>query len=166
MARTIQLIGSEKLKRNIAEISKHYPEQLGKALLAEILKILRISNRKIKVDTGATRASQYSELEVKPNNITAEGGYKSNVALWLDQDTRPHMPPIQPLKEWAWRKGLAKDEEDAERIAWGVAKIIQRFGTKGDFFFTNTVNEERANVERELGKFILEKQNELARRVK
>jgi len=166
MAQAIKLLGDDKLKKNLAEIAKHYPQQLGKALLAEIFKILAVSNRKIKVDTGGTRATQYSELEVSQGKVVAEGGYKSPVALWLDQGTKPHMPPIQPLKEWAWRKGIADDEEEAEQIAWGVATIIKRFGTKPDFFFTNSVNEQRASLEREIGNFIISKQNELKRKVK
>ena len=166
MAASIKLIGDKQLKKNMQQIAKHYPEQLGKALLAEIFKILRVSNRKIKTDTGETKASQYTELEIRQGKITAEGGYKNPNALWLDQGTKPHMPPIQPLKEWALRKRIASDEDEAEAIAWGIAKIIQRFGTNPDFFFTNTINEQRSNLERDIGKFIISKQNELARRVR
>ena len=166
MAASIKLIGDKQLKKNINQIALHYPEQLGKALLKEIFKILRISNRRIKTDTGETKASQYTELEVRQGKVTAEGGYKSPIALWLDQGTKPHMPPIQPLKEWALRKRIADDEEEAEQIAWGVAKTIQRFGTNPDLFFTNSVNEQRSALERELGKFIIQKQNELSRKVK
>ena len=166
MAKTIQLIGEDKLRENLQQIAQHYSQELGEALLAEIFKILAISSKKIKTDTGLTKASQYTELEIRQGQVTAEGGYKNPNALWLDQGTKPHRPPIQPLKEWALRKRIASDEDEAEAIAWGIAKIIERFGTNPDLFFTNTVNEQRSKLERAIGKFILAKQNELARKVK
>jgi hypothetical protein len=35
---------------------------------------------------------------------------------------------IRALAEWALRKGLARDEDDATSMAWGIAKNMQRRG--------------------------------------
>jgi len=168
MAKAINLIGNKQLKRNMQQIAKHYPEQLGKALLAEIFKILRISNRRIRTDTGATKASQYTELEIRDGKITVEGGYKSNVALKLDQGTNPgeEHPSSQAIAEWAIRKNIVSDPDEAKTFGYFVAKKIEKNGREEDLFFTNSVNEQRISLEKEIGEFIIRKQNELARKVK
>jgi hypothetical protein len=51
-------------------------------------------------------------------------------APFIEYGTRPHMPPIEPLVEWARRKGIADDEDEAEEIGGAIAHSIARFGTK------------------------------------
>lgn len=38
------------------------------------------------------------------------------------------MPPVDPIKDWVRRKGLATEEKDVNRIAWAVAKDIEKNG--------------------------------------
>lgn len=52
-------------------------------------------------------------------------GFAADYAQWVDQGTRPHWPPIQPLLGWA-RRTLG--DEDA---AYAVQRKIAERGTEG-----------------------------------
>lgn len=55
-------------------------------------------------------------------------------AIYIELGTRPHWPPIAPLAEWALRKGIADDQDEAEEIAFAIAKQISVEGTIPRFF--------------------------------
>jgi hypothetical protein len=38
------------------------------------------------------------------------------------------MPPITPIKDWVLRKGIAKDEKEANSIAWAISQDIKMNG--------------------------------------
>lgn len=42
----------------------------------------------------------------------------------IDRGTRPFFPPIQPLAEWAARKGLAASDAEARSIAFAIARVF------------------------------------------
>lgn len=44
------------------------------------------------------------------------------------ENVKPGRAMINALAEWAIRKGMADDEEDAQSIAWAIAKTMQRRG--------------------------------------
>jgi hypothetical protein len=79
-------------------------------------------------------------------------------ARYVNDGTRPHMPPVEPLKQWAIQKGLARDEREADRIAWAVAKKIARDGTRPRHFMEKAMAAFKAqdklgvNIRPELGK--------------
>lgn len=54
-------------------------------------------------------------------------------AVFVDQGTRAHMPPVGPLIVWATRK-FGLPPEKAEAVAWAVAKKIAREGVAPRFF--------------------------------
>ena len=47
----------------------------------------------------------------------------------LAKGAKPHMPPVSDLVKWAKAK-FGYDDVRATRMAWGVAKKIQREGTE------------------------------------
>lgn len=53
---------------------------------------------------------------------------KAPHAPMIEYGTRPFFPPIEPLARWAMRKGLADDEEEAQGIAFAIAKKISQTG--------------------------------------
>ena len=56
-------------------------------------------------------------------------------APYIEHGTRPHWPPLGPLADWARRKGLADDDEEAEEIAYAIAAQISRWGTPARQYF-------------------------------
>jgi len=50
---------------------------------------------------------------------------------FLDEGTKPHMPPVDAIKKWADNKGLN---------AWAVAMNIKKYGTKAKPFIYTLYN--------------------------
>ena len=63
------------------------------------------------------------------SSIEYEGTAASTYVNYVEQGTRPHWPPIKPLKLWALRKLLD------ERIGYAVQWKIARSGTQGAHMF-------------------------------
>lgn len=58
----------------------------------------------------------------------------------IEYGTRPFWPPIAPLAAWALRKGFAEDEEEAEEIAWGIARKFATHGMEPRSYFQKAVS--------------------------
>ncbi len=57
----------------------------------------------------------------------------------IEEGTRPHYPPIQPIRDWVRTKGFAQDDASIERIARAVARKIARDGIAPRHFFAKAV---------------------------
>ncbi len=60
-------------------------------------------------------------------------------APFLEFGTRAHFPPLEPLILWAYRKGLADTEEEAEEVAFLVARKIAQTGIAPRHFFAKAM---------------------------
>lgn len=56
-------------------------------------------------------------------------------AVYMEEGTRPHFPPIQPLAEWAARKFGLETEREARSVAFAVATKIAADGIAPRRFF-------------------------------
>lgn len=79
----------------------------------------------------------------------------------IEWGTRPFRPPLQPLIEWALRKGLAADEGEAKAIAWGIASRMAVTGIAPRGYFAKAV--ERLTRDGILNEEINDALDELAR---
>lgn len=71
-------------------------------------------------------------------------------AAFIEYGTRPHYPPIQPLAEWAKRKGLASTDAESESVARAIALKIARRGTEPRHFMKKSVETmKRRNIIKE-----------------
>lgn len=59
--------------------------------------------------------------------------------VFMEEGTRPHFPPLQPLEDWVRVKGFATDEAAVRRIAWAIAEKIARDGIAPRHFFAKAV---------------------------
>lgn len=55
---------------------------------------------------------------------------------WLDQGTRPHWAPIEPLQRWVWAKGIVPEERNGklptvEQLPYMIQHGIAEHGTEG-----------------------------------
>jgi len=71
------------------------------------------------VDRGELRNSR----EVKMTAKGAVFAVTAPHAIYMEEGTRPHRPPYQPIYEWLVRKGLA-DENEASARAWQIVNAI------------------------------------------
>jgi len=80
---------------------------------------------------GTLRASIGSDVEVRPGlGVTGVVGTSLAYAVPVEVGTRPHMPPVAPIKLWAEKK-LGLTGREATRAAWAIAMTIKRRGTLG-----------------------------------
>lgn len=56
-------------------------------------------------------------------------------AVYMEEGTRPHMPPVQPLAEWAARKFGLESVREARSVGYAIALKIAADGTKPRRFF-------------------------------
>lgn len=85
---------------------------------------------------------------VRPiDGIGFEGivGTSLSYAIPVELGTKPHMPPIEPLAQWA-RQKLGATGKEAYRAAWGIARKIARVGTTGHFMFANAWDANQAQI--------------------
>jgi len=57
-------------------------------------------------------------------------------AIFVDQGTRPHMPPVDALEKWA------KDKLGDPDLKWALAYHIKKYGTKPSWFIRDTIEQE------------------------
>lgn len=60
-------------------------------------------------------------------------------AAAMEEGTRPHFPPLQPLEDWVVVKGIARDPASVKRIAYAIALKIARDGIAPRHFFAKAV---------------------------
>jgi hypothetical protein len=104
------------------------------------------------VDEGTLQRSVSSSPIPKGGEIIVDAPH----AAIVEYGTRPHMPPKQPLVDWAKRK-FGVDEDEAEDIAQAVRWKIFHHGTKPRFYMRRAVTILRKRIvlqeiERELKK--------------
>ncbi|SDG61833.1 hypothetical protein [Thalassobaculum litoreum] len=120
------------------------PERAIAVLTAGVTEATLLLERETKERTprGATGALEASiaaqPAQVSPEAVVGSIGSSQPHALHVELGTRPHMPPIAPLVDWAKAK-FGVDPEEAERIAWGVARKIAAKGTEGQHMFADAL---------------------------
>lgn len=86
------------------------------------------------------------EPEVLANNVIGRVGTPLNYAVPVELGTKPHMPPIQPLADWAQRV-LDVGANEAWRVGTAIAFKIKRDGTEGAFMFERGFKANDAKVQ-------------------
>ena len=67
---------------------------------------------------------------VGPLGVSSKIGSPLDYAPAVEFGARPHMPPVEPLKDWAQSK-LGLSPLEADRAAWRIAWKIKHHGTEG-----------------------------------
>ena len=85
------------------------------------------------VDTGVLRASIFGRIWREPGNRfmgEVASGKQVPYAIFVEEDTKPHFPPVAALEGWARRHNVS---------AFLVARAISRRGTKGRHMFAKNL---------------------------
>ena len=78
--------------------------------------------------------------------VTGVVGTANPYAVPVEMGTRPHFPPLAPIREWVEaRLGVSADEVDS--VAFLIARKISREGTQGQFMFRNAFQRLTPNIE-------------------
>ena len=102
--------------------------------------------------TGATAALRMSTSIAFSTDRTAARvgpfGTPSKYAGFVEDGTRPHMPPSSPISYWVARKlGMPMGSPENRRATWGIMRKIARRGTKATHYQRKTWSRHRANTE-------------------
>lgn len=126
------------LKSGIKRAPKLFDEELNAFIYEADLLLEREVKELTPVGIGAGGGLRGSIAGQEPkrlaDRIIGEVSTTLSHAIPVELGTKPHMPPVQPLVDWAAQKfGLPEDE--AKRVGFLVARKIATKGTKGHFMF-------------------------------
>lgn len=105
---------------------------------------------------GTLRASIGSDVELRPGlGVTGVVGTSLAHAVPVEVGTKPHMPPVAPIKLWAEKK-LGLTGREATRAAWAIAMTIKRRGTLGVGMFHRSFAARRGEIGDVLNNAVME----------
>lgn len=133
-----------RLENAIAHMPEMVDEELSRAALEASIAVTR--NVKEVTPVGASRgggeglqASIRYQIYPSAGEVTGVISSPLRYVEAVEIGTRPHMPPVEALQEWAASKGLS---------AWAVAKSIAKHGTKGQWMFKRGFEASHSALER------------------
>jgi HK97 gp10 family phage protein len=139
----VEIRGLVETQQKIAQVVK---DLRGEAYLRGMREATLLVTRSAKefapVDTGRLRASITPEVRRNGDSVTGVVGTNVKYAAAVELGSRPHRPPIGPLKVWARRKGAN---------AYAVAKAIAKQGTKPHRFMQPAFHKDKAAIAAKLG---------------
>lgn len=111
-------------------VKQQLDEEIRKIANKIRINAIKVIEDKKMVVTGHLRNSIQTKVEITDNQATitvyvAEGGKlkgDTKYPKYLHEGIDAHMPPIDPIKEWVRKKGLAKDDINT---AWVKSKNIK-----------------------------------------
>ena len=80
---------------------------------------------------------------LRSSSISVSSGvsviYSAPYADYIEYGTKPHTPPLEPIKDWAKRK-LGLTDKEAENVAKMVVYKISKHGTEAKPYLRNAVD--------------------------
>lgn len=148
-----RLENADRLRRKFGRMQAGVREVVSRETKRGLVNIETGAKRRAPVDRGPLRNSITHEMDA--DQLGGVAGTNSEYGPPVEFGSRPHMPPVQPLIDWARRHGF----EDPESAGWAIALHIARFGTKEQPFLMPAFHEERPKYLRRL-------RNAVARRIR
>lgn len=141
----LDLKGLEKLSRRYPDISLAVRE-------AKVTEALQLLEREVKIKTpyGAgpihLRDSIHSKARIEGQKVAGFTGTPLAHGEPVELGTKPHFPPIEPLRYWVERVLRIEDEKRSRSVAFAIARKIARRGTRGQKMFGKAFDENRHRV--------------------
>jgi HK97 gp10 family phage protein len=118
----VKITGADKIKKNVDYLRRNFPEWLSAANLETAYEVRDESQRNIKrldaFDTGDLHESM--QVVISPQGLSVRVGSTAHYAPFVEFGTRPHFPPLEPIREWCRSRGI--DESAAFPIARKIAE--------------------------------------------
>lgn len=119
---------------NFSQIANSKLVQGASLLVERLVKKIREVDA---IDTG--KLAQSVQMEFK--NLEADVFVASDYAEDIEDGTKPHYVSAEALKGWAGRK-LGNPN-----LAYPIAKVIEKVGTKPRHFFSDTWDESKTEIQ-------------------
>lgn len=127
------------------------PEIVREELLRTTTEADLLLERDVKERTptsfGLLRASVFGEEQTLADSVIGVVGTAMAYAIPVELGTKPHFPPIEPLKDWV-RQKLDVPPEQVDEVAFLIARKIAARGTAGAHMFGAAFEANRAQIER------------------
>ena len=121
MAISLQLVGAPELARRLALSPDALHAAQERAMTQSLLLVEADARRNVRHDTRRLMNSITHQQSWRGRSLTGWVGPSLRYGLYVERGTRPHWPPIAPLRGWARRHGVNP---------FAVQRAIARRGTK------------------------------------
>jgi len=133
---------------------KRAPDALMKELTVAGVEAEMLLTREVKENTpvgimggsGGLKGSTYGRTyTLGTSKVETKIGTPKQYAVPVEVGTKPHMPPVQPLIDWAIVK-LGKSAKEARGIGFAIALKIKAKGTEGQFMYHRAFKDNKDQV--------------------
>ena len=155
--------GFDELVEGWSQAPELFQQEITKAAWASSLRVEREVGERTPKGTNGFLAMSIAALQpvVIPGGVMGIVGTSLGYAEPVELGTKPHMPPVQPLVEWA-EVVLGLDEAKAQKAAWAIALKIARKGTTGAFMFRDGFAASEDYIKRKFSEAMRNIRNSLA----
>ncbi|MEQ8585151.1 MAG: hypothetical protein RLO01_12660 [Thalassobaculaceae bacterium] len=94
---------------------------------------------------GLKGAWSYREPDILGDRVIGEVGNPLNYAVPVELGSKPHFPPIEPLKDWV-RQKLDVELDEVDDVARMIQRKIGAHGTDGKFMLTAAIVKTEAQI--------------------
>ncbi len=144
------------------------PQTAQAKLMAGVLQVQFLLERETK-ETAPRASGMFGQsissqpMEIVNGVIVGAVGSSLAYAVPLEEGSKPHMPPVQPLIPWVKVRFGVKPAE-AVSIAWRIARKIAKKGTPAAKVFAKALAKHAGQVERILNQALADALAEVARK--
>lgn len=135
----------------LKELTRKYPEASDRARVSRTTQVLLLLERVVKLKTpvgaGPThlRDTIFQKVQRGAQAIIGILGTPCAYGEPVEMGTRPHFPPIAPIRHWVEKK-LGITGKEAGSVAFLIARAISKRGTKGAAMFEEGFGENEADI--------------------
>ena len=125
---------------NLESLVGKYPDAAKAARVSKLTQALMLVERAVKQRTpeGAgpmhLRDTIFGRTSILGRQVHGILGTPARYGESVEMGTRPHFPPVDPIRHWVERK-LRISGDEAKGVAFLIARAISRRGTKGAHMF-------------------------------
>lgn len=121
----VRITGQEKVKKQIDYLRRNFPDWLAAANLETAYEVRDLALQNIRridaYDTGELYSSM--QVSVSPQGRSVRVLSTAKYAPFIEFGTRPHFPPLEPIRKWCSSRGID------ESAAFPIARAIAEHGT-------------------------------------
>ena len=137
--------------KELEALAKRYPEASEKARRGRLAEALLLLEREVKRLTpeGAgpihLRDTIFQKVEMRGEGAWGMVGTPAIYGESVEYGTRPHFPPLAPIRFWVEKK-LGLSGKEAKSAAFCIARAISKRGTKGAHMFNKAFDMNESQV--------------------
>jgi hypothetical protein len=142
----ITITGEQKIEATIKTVVENSLKATMDAVMEQTLNIQRVAKGNLTeshvVDTGRLRSDIQANMKWEGEKAIGRVGTDVKYAAAIEFGSRPHWPPIDPIRQWCRRHKID------EKLAFVIARKISKVGTPAKPFLYPAFEQERPNFER------------------